>query len=55
VSVDVTPDLKLQVTLELDLLAEAKDLARKSNKPAIETVIDWISKALEQKQLHNYA
>jgi hypothetical protein len=41
-SVDITPELKLQVTLELDLIAEAKKLAERTNTPLDNHAIAWL-------------
>lgn len=47
-SVDVTPDLKLEVAVsaEVDLVAELKKLAAKTNTPIDDTAIEWIEKLL---------
>jgi hypothetical protein len=44
VSIDVTPDLKLKVTLEasIDLVAEAKKLATKTQTPIDDQAIAWL-------------
>lgn len=42
VTADITPTLKLQVTLELDLIAEAKRLAEKTNTPLDNQAIAWL-------------
>lgn len=46
VSVDVTPDLKLKlaVEIEIDLVAEAKKLAAKTETPIDDAAIAWLEK-----------
>ena len=46
VSVDITPEMKLRVELvaEVDLIAEAKKLAAKSDTPIDDAAIAWLEK-----------
>ena len=44
VSVDVTPDLKVKLEAEIDLIAEVKKLAAKTSTPIDDTVIEWLEK-----------
>lgn len=45
-SIDVTPELKLkvEVAVEVDLIAEAKKLAAKSGTPIDDAAIAWLEK-----------
>ncbi len=45
-SADVTPDLKVKVSLsvEIDLIAEAKKLAAKTGTPIDDAAIEWLEK-----------
>ncbi len=47
-SVDVTPDLHLdvQVGVKIDLLAELKKLAAKTQTPLDDTAIAWVERVL---------
>jgi len=49
-SVDVTPDLKLVVglALEIDLLAELKKLAEKTDTPVDDAAIAWVESMLRK-------
>lgn len=46
VSVDLTPELKVKVgvAIEVDLIAEIKKLAAKTNTPIDDSTIAWIEK-----------
>lgn len=45
-TVDVTPELKLKVSVvaEVDLVAEAKKLALKTETPVDDAALDWLQK-----------
>ena len=49
VSVDVTPDLKVKVSVEahVDLIAEAKKLAAKTQTPIDDQAIAWLEKIVQ--------
>lgn len=49
VSVDVTPDLKVAIVLEahIDLVAEVKKLAAKTETPVDDAAIAWIEKIVQ--------
>ena len=51
-SVDVTPELKVIVSLsaQVDLLAELKKLAAKTETPIDDAAIAWIEKVLAAEQ-----
>jgi hypothetical protein len=44
VIVDVTPELKVKATVEVDLIAEAKKLAAKTETPIDDKAIEWLEK-----------
>lgn len=48
-SVDVTPELKVKVELavEVDLIAEAKKLAAKTGTPVDDKAIEWLEKIVK--------
>lgn len=47
VAVDVTPELKVVASLEIDLIAEAKKLAEKTSTPIDDTAIEWLEKIVK--------
>lgn len=51
-SVDVTPELKVKVALsvEIDLIAEAKKLADKTKTPYDNTALEWLEKITRAAQ-----
>jgi hypothetical protein len=51
-SVDVTPQLKLQVQvgIEIDLVAELKKLAAKTSTPIDDAAIAWVESMLPKAQ-----
>ena len=48
-SIDVTPELKVkvEVAIEVDLIAEAKKLAEKTETPIDNTAIEWLEKIVK--------
>lgn len=48
-SIDVTPELKVkvEVAIEVDLIAEAKKLAEKTSTPIDNTAIEWLEKIVK--------
>ncbi len=52
VSIDVTPDLKIRMSIdvEVDLIAEAKKLAAKTETPIDDAAIAWLEKILKAEQ-----
>ena len=47
VAVDVTPELKVKATVEVDLIAEAKKLAAKTQTPIDDKAIEWLEKIVK--------
>lgn len=47
VAVDVTPELKVVASVEIDLIAEAKKLAAKTSTPIDDAAIAWLEKIVK--------
>lgn len=51
VTVDVTPELKVKASVEVDLIAEVKKLAAKTETEIDDTVISWLEKIVKAAAL----